>query len=136
MADKPDETPKPAESTPESRAEWIKTLDKVTAMKPRTVVAGHKTAKAKDTPQSLSWTRRYIQDFETAAKKAATAEELMAAMQKKYPKAALPVILQMASQAAKPPGSATPAGAVSPKGSTPPVGAAPTGRAAQKSEPY
>jgi glyoxylase-like metal-dependent hydrolase (beta-lactamase superfamily II) len=45
-------------------AEWIAAIDKVEALKPRIVVAGHKQKSRPDDPAILEETRRYLEDAE------------------------------------------------------------------------
>ena len=42
--------------------EWLRALDRVAALHPRAVVAGHKDKKRPDDPAVLDETRRYLQD--------------------------------------------------------------------------
>lgn len=68
-----------------SRADWIASLDRLATMKPARVVAGHKSADASDTPQAIDFTREYVQAFDVQLAKGATAEQIKAAMNAKYP---------------------------------------------------
>ncbi|MFW2270599.1 MBL fold metallo-hydrolase [Burkholderia orbicola] len=52
-----------AEGTPESWPDWIAALDKLEALKPRFVVAGHKRAELEDDPRIIDETRTYFRDF-------------------------------------------------------------------------
>ncbi len=76
--------------TPESRREWRRTLDRIAALKPRTVVPGHylpnADGSAPSTLASVNFTRAYLQAFETEAAKAKDSAALIAAMKKRYPK--------------------------------------------------
>lgn len=75
--------------TPQSRADWKKTLDRIAAFKPRMVVPGHYYLNADDSdPFSLAsvrFTRDYLDAFESEAAKASTSAELIAAMKARYP---------------------------------------------------
>ncbi len=68
-----------------SRADWVKTLDRLAAMKPALVVAGHKSVDAADTPLAIGFTRDYVQAFDAQLARGATAAEIKAAMNAKYP---------------------------------------------------
>src|SRR6201988_3360005 len=46
-----------------SRLEWISTLDKLGALKPKAVVAGHKVPDNNDDPRIVAETRQYLHDF-------------------------------------------------------------------------
>jgi glyoxylase-like metal-dependent hydrolase (beta-lactamase superfamily II) len=68
------------------RDEWIAALDKMDALKPRVVVAGHKNPKSDDDgSRVVSATRRYILDFEELAEKTTGAKALYDAMLARYP---------------------------------------------------
>ena len=59
-------------STPDSRKEWLASLDAVAALKPSTIITGHKDPDAPDDDATrvLDQSRRYIQDFDQAVAKA------------------------------------------------------------------
>lgn len=75
--------------TAQSRRDWIKTLDIITALTPKTVIPGHFLPNANGTQptsiKSVTFTRSYIERFETEASKVNTASELIAAMKAHYP---------------------------------------------------
>ena len=76
--------------TPESRRDWIKTLGRIEALHPKTVVPGHYLPNANGSaPYSLAsvkFTRDYLRAFEAEAAKAKDSTALVAAMKKRYPK--------------------------------------------------
>ena len=74
-------------STPDSRAAWLASLDAVAALKPATIITGHKDPGAPDDDavRVLDQSRRYIEDFESAVAKSSTPPELIDAMLAKYP---------------------------------------------------
>ncbi|MET3461927.1 glyoxylase-like metal-dependent hydrolase (beta-lactamase superfamily II) [Variovorax sp. 1133] len=76
--------------TPESRRDWIKTLGRIEALHPKTVVPGHYLPNANGSaPYSLAsvkFTRDYLRAFEAEAAKAKDSTALIAAMKKRYPK--------------------------------------------------
>ncbi|MET3473868.1 glyoxylase-like metal-dependent hydrolase (beta-lactamase superfamily II) [Variovorax sp. 1126] len=76
--------------TPESRLDWIKTLGRIEALHPKTVVPGHYLPNANGSaPYSLAsvkFTRDYLRAFEAEAAKAKDSTALIAAMKKRYPK--------------------------------------------------
>ncbi len=74
-----------AESNPQKRREWIAALDKIEALKPRAVIAGHKRPGNEDSPRILEETRQYIRDFDELANTARTALELYDQMLKRHP---------------------------------------------------
>ncbi|PRZ44312.1 glyoxylase-like metal-dependent hydrolase (beta-lactamase superfamily II) [Antricoccus suffuscus] len=66
---------------------WIESVDKVAALKPRIVVAGHKRADLPDNDieASVGATRAYISDFIAGVEKCTDSRELVARMQQRYP---------------------------------------------------
>ena len=75
------------EHTPDQRKAWLQTLDRMTALKPTTVVAGHQLPGEPQSPTALQFTRDYIVAFNEAAATARTSRELMSVMQTRFPKA-------------------------------------------------
>jgi glyoxylase-like metal-dependent hydrolase (beta-lactamase superfamily II) len=75
--------------TPQSRRDWLQTLDRIAALHPKTVVPGHYLPNANGsapyTVASVKFTRSYLQAFEIEAAKAEDSGELVAAMKKRYP---------------------------------------------------
>ncbi|SDC84677.1 Glyoxylase, beta-lactamase superfamily II [Paracidovorax valerianellae] len=75
--------------SPESRRDWITTLDRIEALKPEVVVPGHFVVDAKGqeprSTASLAFTRDYVKAFETEAAQAKDAAALVVAMKKRYP---------------------------------------------------
>src|SRR5712692_3086888 len=69
----------------QKRQEWIAALDKMEALKPRAVIAGHKRVGNDDSPRIIGETRKYIRDFERLAMQTTTALELYDQMLKRYP---------------------------------------------------
>lgn len=89
-----------AETTPATRAEWIKTLDQIAERKPKIVVAGHKQPGMKDDASSLDLTRAYLLYFDQALASSANAEELTKKIKTKYPALGLDIILKIGAEAA------------------------------------
>ena len=73
------------DTTPESRKNWIAMLDRLAALNPTTVVAGHKKTGAPDSPSAIQDTKRYLQDFDRLNQSAASDEELFKQMTELYP---------------------------------------------------
>ena len=65
--------------------EWIAALDKIDALKPSAVVAGHKIPNNDDSPRNVEETRRYIRDFIRLNDTTKTARELYERMLELYP---------------------------------------------------
>jgi glyoxylase-like metal-dependent hydrolase (beta-lactamase superfamily II) len=72
-------------TTLESRTNWIAALDRLAALNPTIVVAGHKKPGAPDSPSTIQETKRYLQDFDRVQKAAASDQELFDQMTKLYP---------------------------------------------------
>jgi glyoxylase-like metal-dependent hydrolase (beta-lactamase superfamily II) len=74
-----------AESTADSRKEWLAALDIIESLKPKAVVAGHKRPRAADIPNTVGETRRYIRDFDRIATETQSAQDLYNRMLALYP---------------------------------------------------
>ena len=64
---------------------WLAALDTIDSLEPSTVIAGHKPQGAEDYPDNVAQTRRYLQDFDGAAQRAESAQDLYEAMIERYP---------------------------------------------------
>jgi len=73
------------DTTPESRKNWLASLDRLAALKPAMVVAGHKKPGAPDSPQAIEDTKRYLLDFDRLQQTAKSDEELFNQMTELYP---------------------------------------------------
>jgi glyoxylase-like metal-dependent hydrolase (beta-lactamase superfamily II) len=73
------------DTTPESRKNWIAALDRLAALNPATVVAGHKKPGAPDSPSAIQDTKRYLQDFDRLQKTATSDQQLFDQMTELYP---------------------------------------------------
>lgn len=89
-----------AETNSARRKGWLRNIDKVRALGATVVVAGHKVPDRADTPAVLDDTAKYIQDFEKAVTDSKDAASLQQKMLAIHGDRKLPVILQIASQAA------------------------------------
>jgi glyoxylase-like metal-dependent hydrolase (beta-lactamase superfamily II) len=89
------------ETDAQSRLEWISTLDKLEALKPKAVVAGHKVPESDDDPRTIAETRQYLRDFDRLNLATTTARELYDAMLAIYPDRANPGSLWGAANIAK-----------------------------------
>ena len=74
-------------STPDSRQVWLASLDAVAALKPSTIIAGHKDPGAPDdnATRVLDQSRRYIEDFDQTVAHSSTPTEVIDVMLAKYP---------------------------------------------------
>ncbi len=73
------------DTTPESRANWIAALDRLAALNPKTVVAGHKKPGAPDTAAAIDASKRYLTDFDRLQQETSSDRELYDAMTERYP---------------------------------------------------
>lgn len=89
------------ETNQQSRLEWIAALDKLEALKPRTVIAGHKVPGNGDAPSNIGETRKYLEDFNRLDEETTTARQLYDGMLKVYPNRANPGSLWNAANTAK-----------------------------------
>jgi glyoxylase-like metal-dependent hydrolase (beta-lactamase superfamily II) len=73
-------------STAESRATWLSTIDAVAALQPRTIISGHKDPDAPDddAARQLAQSRRYIEDFDRALQSSRSASQLIDTMMSTY----------------------------------------------------
>jgi glyoxylase-like metal-dependent hydrolase (beta-lactamase superfamily II) len=90
-----------AETDTKSRNEWISTLDRLEALRPRTVVAGHKVPESEDDPRNMERTRQYLRDFNRLDETTSTPRELYDAMLALHPDRVNPGSLWGGAKAAK-----------------------------------
>ena len=90
-----------SETNPERRLEWIAALDKIEALTPATVIAGHAVLDADNSPRHIQLTRQYIRDFERLNEETKTAHELYDRMLQLYPDRVNPGSLWGAAHVAK-----------------------------------
>ncbi len=69
------------------RSAWLKQLDEMTALQPATVVPGHMAVGTKTDASAIAHTKAYLQTFEQQLAASQNSAELIAAMNKAYPKA-------------------------------------------------
>ena len=91
-----------AETSAESRREWIDALDALQALEPRAVVAGHKIPDNDDDPANIAATQQYLRDFDRLEHTTTTARELFEAMIELYPDRVNPGSLWGGATSAKP----------------------------------
>ena len=89
------------ETDTQSRLEWISTLDKLEALKPKAVVAGHKVPENDDDPRIIAETRQYLRDFNRLNAATVNARQLYDAMLELYPDRVNPGSLWGAANTAK-----------------------------------
>lgn len=69
----------------ESRNKWRGTLSSIEALQPQYVIPGHYLGESKGDLSALNHTRNYVAAFEEESTKAQNSDELIEAMQKRYP---------------------------------------------------
>src|SRR3984957_14628133 len=89
------------ESNRQPRLDWIAALDKIDALKPSAVVAGHKIPSNDDSPKNVEEPRQYIRDFIQLNDATKTARELYDQMLELYPDRTNPGSLWSAAATAK-----------------------------------
>ncbi|WP_213806434.1 MBL fold metallo-hydrolase [Granulicella sp. dw_53] len=89
------------ETDTKSRLEWISVLDKLEALKPQAVIAGHKIPENDDHPGIIGETQQYIRDFNRLEETTTTPRQLYDAMLELHPKRVNPGSLWGAANAAK-----------------------------------
>jgi glyoxylase-like metal-dependent hydrolase (beta-lactamase superfamily II) len=92
-----------SETDRQSRLEWIASLDKLKALNPRAVIAGHKIPENNDDPRIIEETQKYIQDFIDLDKTTTTPLQLYDAMLMRHPHRVNPGSLWSAANSAKKP---------------------------------
>jgi glyoxylase-like metal-dependent hydrolase (beta-lactamase superfamily II) len=88
------------ETDAQSRREWIAALDKLEALKPKAVVAGHKIPGNDDDPRDIGRTRDYLRDFNRLLEATTSARELYDEMLKLHPDRVNPGSLWSGAKAA------------------------------------
>jgi glyoxylase-like metal-dependent hydrolase (beta-lactamase superfamily II) len=89
------------ETTLKSRLEWIDTLDRLEALQPTAVIAGHKRPENSDDPKIIGETRLYLRNFNRLNETTASGRELYDAMLELYPNYINPGSLWGAANSAK-----------------------------------
>jgi glyoxylase-like metal-dependent hydrolase (beta-lactamase superfamily II) len=79
-----------AETTPETRSEWIAALRTLAALEPARVVAGHKDPERDDDPGNIGESIQYLSDFNEAELASTTALDLYETMLGLHPRRANP----------------------------------------------
>ena len=91
-----------AECDENARGEWLSALDKIEALHPQAVVAGHGVLNPDSSPRHIEETRRYLQDFNAAVASTSTPLELYENMLTLHRNRVNPGSLWAAAKAAKP----------------------------------
>ena len=87
------------ETNAAQRKAWRHSLDELAALKPTTVIAGHKDPKLKDDAGAIDATRAYLDAFDAAVASSKTSAEVQKKIKAKFPTAQLDIILQLGADA-------------------------------------
>ncbi|MFC4808195.1 MBL fold metallo-hydrolase [Paenibacillus sp. GCM10023250] len=90
-----------AETTEQSRLEWIRTLDRLIDLNPKYVIAGHKVPENDNNHGILNETKQYLLDFIRLDHETDTVDDLYNAMLALYPSRVNPGSLWGSAKAAK-----------------------------------
>ena len=91
-----------AECDEKARGEWLRALDKIEALHPRAVVAGHGVLDPDSSPRHIEETRGYLHDFNATLASTSTALDLYVKMLTLHPNRVNPGSLWAAAKAARP----------------------------------
>ena len=89
------------ETNTQSRIKWIAALDRLEALKPIAVIAGHKVPENNDDPRIIGETRQYLRDFNRLNAVTGDARQLYDAMLELHPDRVNPGSLWGAANSAK-----------------------------------
>ena len=90
-----------AATTKDERGKWLRTLDRLEALKPVMVIPGHCRPRTRMNGTAIEFTRRYLLTFERELGRAGTAEALAKTMASRFPKATLAIANEYGAKAAK-----------------------------------
>jgi glyoxylase-like metal-dependent hydrolase (beta-lactamase superfamily II) len=90
-----------AECDDNARSEWLHALDKIEALHPRVVIAGHGVPDPDSSPRHIEETRAYIRDFNGAVATTSTAPDLYTKMLALHPNRVNPGSLWATAKAVK-----------------------------------
>lgn len=90
------------ETNKAQRQEWVKVLDKIAALHPAVVIAGHKDPEKADDVATLAFMKDYLRHYDEARAAAADKGTFVAKVKEKYPALGLEVILQLGAGAEYP----------------------------------
>lgn len=83
-----------------SRTEWLRTLDRIEALKPTMVIPGHQVPGAKNDMSAIEFMKTYMQAWDKAVASSKNADELRARMKRLYPDLGMENQLNNGAQAA------------------------------------
>ena len=75
------------EHRPPQYDDWLDSLDRLQALRPMRVIAGHSKPGLPDDNFAIDWSRRYLHIFKTAASEAKSSQEMAELLRSAYPNA-------------------------------------------------
>ncbi len=91
-----------ANTTPEERRDWIRSLERIESFRPVMAIAGHKDPNKTDDPSCLKFMKEYLNYYDAAVITSKNAEELRSAVKKRFNGLGLEIILNISTGAAFP----------------------------------
>lgn len=85
-------------ATAQKRKEWLDILNEILAFNPSKVVPGHGTKDSAKTIESVLFSKAYLTTYEAELANATSSKQVIQAMTKKYPKAVLPIALDIGAK--------------------------------------
>jgi hypothetical protein len=74
-----------AETTAEQRKAWLQTLDRIAALNPKVVVAGHQRSEDGTAPSSLAFMKSYLKSYDEVLASSKTAADAESKLKARYP---------------------------------------------------
>lgn len=87
--------------TPEARAAWGRALGSIEALSPEVVIPGHSAPGFAHDLSSVVQSRHYLEVFEERVQRATSGQELIEAMNSRFPEFGLEIALQLGAKVAK-----------------------------------
>ncbi|MDR2872758.1 MAG: MBL fold metallo-hydrolase [Xanthomonadaceae bacterium] len=87
--------------TPQSRAHWLVTLQRIEALQPERVIPGRFSFDAPQDLEAVRFTADYVQTFDRAAAEAKNADQLIDLMEQQYPQLPGDIILEISARIVK-----------------------------------
>jgi len=87
--------------TPQMRLEWLEVLDKLQALGPEFVIPGHAPSADYTSPDAIAFTREYLMAFIEEMDKASNGQEIVDAMNRRYPGLATHICLDYSAKILK-----------------------------------
>ena len=75
------------EHRPAQYDDWLASLDRLQALQPVRVIAGHSKPGLADDSYAIDWSRRYLQEFKAASRSATSSKQMAARLHAAYPQA-------------------------------------------------